>query len=765
MVQKKRNGWSVQDIKEWFGSYLVILIIPIVICSVFFLYTCFVVWTETKEANTAALQVVNSELERVYEESVLLEYRIQNNQSVKEASRAEDPLDAEGRFRLVRAAQEVSAYVGSSNWLASWYVYFPENKRLITAGNAYMDWESGYERIGKACGYMEEEWNVLLNRRNASIFLRKSADGPVAKISSLPIRSGAMKMNVILELSQEYLQNTLSYLDDMKNSTILLTDLQDQVLVSRGLEDFDREEIISRMKGGTGYQTITANGKRMMASCIESTRSGFKIISLIPYKEFWKRALKSLFLFLFALALCILTGMAFCIIFAMAKQRTWGRMQKLVSQKLEENPQNQRFRNKEVMAAVENIVQEYDAMQKQLTSVDSMKKELLITAALRGRIRPEDAVRVFEKNGVSYAIGNFAVILFAADRFDPFSDEERKEDGHRNIEQMKKAVVTVLSEVCEQEFAYEILNLEEKIVCIVDFGKLEKETCREKTARLARMEAEKTYPNRPVFQRIAISDIHSHIFSLQTAYSEASRVMEYQLLKGKEPVLSYMEMIRQTRMGYLYSMENEAALIRWICEGKKDAAQKLFEEIYEKNIETANGSEQLRSCLMWNLTASVLRAENELREKVEFPDMQKLLEEMSLQIASREGKELLKERIGVICAEAAKARGQKKDYIAEQIKEYIEQHASDPNLSNSQIAEAFRMNVSYLSTFFKEKTGMSPLDYIHRVRLARAKKLLDETNLTVEVISAKVGCNNSITLTRLFKKYEGMTAAEYKKKA
>ena len=168
---------------------------------------------------------------------------------------------------------------------------------------------------------------------------------------------------------------------------------------------------------------------------------------------------------------------------------------------------------------------------------------------------------------------------------------------------------------------------------------------------------------------------------------------------------------------------------------------------------------------MWNLTASVLRAENELREKVEFPDMQKLLEEMSLQIASREGKELLKERIGVICAEAAKARGQKKDYIAEQIKEYIEQHASDPNLSNSQIAEAFRMNVSYLSTFFKEKTGMSPLDYIHRVRLARAKKLLDETNLTVEVISAKVGCNNSITLTRLFKKYEGMTAAEYKKKA
>ena len=73
------------------------------------------------------------------------------------------------------------------------------------------------------------------------------------------------------------------------------------------------------------------------------------------------------------------------------------------------------------------------------------------------------------------------------------------------------------------------------------------------------------------------------------------------------------------------------------------------------------------------------------------------------------------------------------------------------------------MNISYLSTFFKENTGMSPLAYIHKIRLNNAKELLFNTELTLEEISSRVGCNNSVTLNRLFKKYEGITPAVYKK--
>ncbi len=764
MVKKKRIGWRMQDIREWIGSYLVILVIPIVVCSVFFLYTYLVIWEETRESNTAALQMVDSKLDQVFEEAFLLEYRIQSDRSVKEAAQIRQPLDANKRFALSKAAQEVSVYTGSYEWLGAWYVYFPNSDMVLTLGGAYIDRAVSYERIGKSCGYTQEEWEALLCGRNGRMFLKNEGSGPVAYISSLPVHSGTLRMNVILELNTGYLQNTLSYLDYMKNSGIVLTDEANRILVSRNLDMPDIGELSGQITAGNGYQNITVNGERMMASCMESQRIGLKVISLIPYREFWKKALQSLFSFLAALALCILVGTGAAYFFSVGKQRTWGKMKKIVSRKLAGNEDNLRFRNKEIAAAIENIVQEYDAMQKQLSAVDSMKKELLVTAALRGRIRPEDMDRVFEKNGVSYEIGNFMIILFQMERFDPFGDGEKGEHGSRDIESIRQAVTSVLQEVCEKEFVCETMNLDEKIVCIVDFGELDKAKCYEHIARLETLKDGDALGVSGVFETISISDVHRDIYFLHTAYSEAARVMEYQLVKGDGLILSYMEMLRKTQMSYLYSVENETALIRWICEGKKETAQELFEEIYEKNVANVNSSEDLRRCLMWNLTASVLRAESELRERAEFPDMQELLENMEPKIPLREAKEILKERIGIICDEAIKAKGKKGELVAEQVKEYIREHFSDPNLSNSQIAEVFRMNVSYLSTFYKEKTGQSPLAYIHWVRLENAKKLLDETNLTVEAISARVGCNNSVTLTRLFKKYEGMTPAEYKKR-
>ena len=167
---------------------------------------------------------------------------------------------------------------------------------------------------------------------------------------------------------------------------------------------------------------------------------------------------------------------------------------------------------------------------------------------------------------------------------------------------------------------------------------------------------------------------------------------------------------------------------------------------------------------MWNLTASVLRAENELADKTTLPDMQNLLENIRSKITLHEAKEILVQRISQICDEVARVKGKKGDILAGQLKEYIEEHFEDPNLNNREIAEYFHMNISYLSTFFKEKTGMSPLTYIHKVRLENAKELLLNTELTLEEISAKVGCNNCVTLNRLFKKSEGITPAVYKKK-
>ena len=54
-----------KGVTEWISSYVVVLLIPTLICSVFFIYSFFVTWEESKGANTSALQFVADELDDI----------------------------------------------------------------------------------------------------------------------------------------------------------------------------------------------------------------------------------------------------------------------------------------------------------------------------------------------------------------------------------------------------------------------------------------------------------------------------------------------------------------------------------------------------------------------------------------------------------------------------------------------------------------------------------------------------------------------------
>ena len=69
----------------------------------------------------------------------------------------------------------------------------------------------------------------------------------------------------------------------------------------------------------------------------------------------------------------------------------------------------------------------------------------------------------------------------------------------------------------------------------------------------------------------------------------------------------------------------------------------------------------------------------------------------------------------------------------------------------------------YLSTIFKKDTGMTFLEYLSKVRMDMAKKLLKETNDTVADICGKVGYSDVRYFTKTFTKYAGLKPKEYRK--
>jgi YesN/AraC family two-component response regulator len=95
--------------------------------------------------------------------------------------------------------------------------------------------------------------------------------------------------------------------------------------------------------------------------------------------------------------------------------------------------------------------------------------------------------------------------------------------------------------------------------------------------------------------------------------------------------------------------------------------------------------------------------------------------------------------------------------------EYLESNFGDPLINVSTVTDKFKLDRYYATKEVKKRTGYSLLDYIHKLRLEKAKQLLLENRLTISQIAGVCGFTNAVALNRVFQKYEGIAAGKYRK--
>lgn len=91
----------------------------------------------------------------------------------------------------------------------------------------------------------------------------------------------------------------------------------------------------------------------------------------------------------------------------------------------------------------------------------------------------------------------------------------------------------------------------------------------------------------------------------------------------------------------------------------------------------------------------------------------------------------------------------------------MKQHYS-ANLTRSFIAAMTGFNESYFSTVFHKETGWSFSEYLTRLRLDEAKRLLLGTTDSIESISMQTGFANSAYMSKVFRRYTGMPPSVFR---
>lgn len=125
----------------------------------------------------------------------------------------------------------------------------------------------------------------------------------------------------------------------------------------------------------------------------------------------------------------------------------------------------------------------------------------------------------------------------------------------------------------------------------------------------------------------------------------------------------------------------------------------------------------------------------------------------TIQDESEEPKELMEEEPDL--------NSSRLSVMTSMVMEYIKSNFMN-EISMSETARAIGYSEPYFCKMFKQQFGQSFTSYLAEYRVGEAKKMLEQPNVNVKEIGARVGYADNNYFTKVFKRLEGLNPSEYR---
>ncbi len=255
----------------------------------------------------------------------------------------------------------------------------------------------------------------------------------------------------------------------------------------------------------------------------------------------------------------------------------------------------------------------------------------------------------------------------------------------------------------------------------------------------------------------------------QEKYIQQARISEeIQRIKRKELELLEKEEKNENSfisVSSLYPLETERELLRRVRLGDKEGAKEVLNEILGKILFKNAGQTELIRARLLELAVVLSRAAVEGTADLEmilglnFEYIQELgkiksIEELCIWVVKV---------LDRFTESVYENRNIKNVDIIRKTREFIRTNYKK-KIKLVDISKAVYLSPYYLSHIFKRETGITLMEYLAKVRIEEAKYLLENTPWNTTRISFEVGCTDQSYFSKVFKKIEGMSPSDYRKR-
>jgi two-component system, response regulator YesN len=581
----------------------------------------------------------------------------------------------------------------------------------------------------------------------------------VTLIRSIPLITGE-KGVMVVNVSADALRNLLRDMIGNEISFIHLYDANSRFLL--GTEN--------GLQAEEGAALIPPNQKQELSRVV-STYTGWQIRSGMVGGSFLQILLKISFIWIVMVILIITVGLGWLVLVSRRNYKPVATMMQRISSMTGKRVPSpaQKTGNDEfsyIESTLSEIIQASDEYRKQQKEDIIYKRRHFFHELLEGSrtVTRDEWRQELPKYGLEPDFRQLAVGLLEIDRFTDFSQAYT----HKSQELLRYALVNALGELCHKRslavWPEWLSNGQMGMLFLItdtaqgpDFDKTIMEVGQE---LIVWVEANLTFT-----VTMSSGGFVAEVSDIYRSYDDAMEAMKYKSVLGRGRFIGQKDIGVKSDVELYKGLQTIRSLAQTYRLGDpqwEEQFEALFGDL-KTGLLSRDELLNIMNYLIYHLFREMMELPGEMQEiwrQEAAPGLNDALERFeTMEELHADFKKLLEDN----ARKLRMLRQSKSSHgVIQEVKRYIEEHYSDPNMSLSLISEQFQISTSYLSRLFKDEFGENFVDYLAQVRIGHAQQLLKETRETIHEIASRVGYTNYISFNRAFKKVTSTTPGEYR---
>lgn len=240
--------------------------------------------------------------------------------------------------------------------------------------------------------------------------------------------------------------------------------------------------------------------------------------------------------------------------------------------------------------------------------------------------------------------------------------------------------------------------------------------------------------------------------NIHISYEEAIRCLRY---RGNRNVVEIRDIEEEeiSREAYVELEEHFLKSVRLGSADAVDTFTALMDAMRTLRLE------KKRNKIYGLIIMADREARSDSKDEMEYISVERILEETK-ELNSNELEKWAYNRVEYVLNSTRSNRIFRKSEGVKNAIRYLEENYMD-QINLEDISRYIGISPQHLSKTFKEETGMNYIDWLTKLRIENAKKLLTEEKSTVKEVCYMVGYNDPNYFSRIFKKIEGVSPTEY----